>query len=101
MAFEIYFIFIGIIILKTGSLCKNCLFYHYIIFNVKKENQQFTFVHSFPFTFYIRSPFLRSPKDFWPIHLCVFIDFGLEKIKKYLEAPKLKMAAQFKLAAKI
>jgi hypothetical protein len=24
----------------------------------------------------------RSPKDFWPIQLCVFIDFGLEKNKK-------------------
>jgi hypothetical protein len=44
----------------------------------------------------------RSPYNFWPIEFCVFIDFGLEKNKKkYLEAPKSKMAAQFKMAAKI
>jgi hypothetical protein len=35
----------------------------------------------------------------WPIRLCIFIDFGLEK-KKYLEAPKLKIVAQFKMAPK-
>jgi hypothetical protein len=42
----------------------------------------------------------RSPKDFGPNQFCVFIDFELEK-NKYMEAPKSKMAAQFKMAAKI
>jgi hypothetical protein len=30
----------------------------------------------------------RSPKDFRPIQLCVFIDFGLEQIKKIFGSSK-------------
>jgi hypothetical protein len=41
------------------------------------------------------------PVHLHPVILPFLEIFSWKKIKKYLEAPKLKMAAQFKMAAKI
>jgi hypothetical protein len=44
---------------------------------------------------------VSSPWDFWPLRLFVLQVFGWKKIKKILGSFKIKMAAQFKMAAKI
>jgi hypothetical protein len=39
---------------------------------------------------YVAKKNSRSPLDFWPIQLCAYIDFRLEKNKKIFRSSKIK-----------